>query len=31
MTKYEPVVVLKRTQGRWVRVLATKLIKEAEK
>ncbi len=31
MTNYKPVVVLKRIQGRWVRVLAKGLIKEGKK
>jgi hypothetical protein len=30
MTHYKPAVILKRIQGRWARVLTTKLIKEVE-
>jgi hypothetical protein len=30
MTHYKPAVILKRIEGRWARVLATKLIKEVE-
>jgi hypothetical protein len=28
MTHYKPAVILKRIEGRWARVLTTKLIKE---
>ncbi len=28
MTTYKPAIILKRINGRWARVLATKLIKE---
>ena len=31
MTTYKPAVILKRIEGRWVRVLATKLIKEVKR